>query len=91
MTCLAPEWATVIQDQVDTAKALDELLMVAVMHNYPLIAMRMWALHEEHPPGQTFFQHFNRKLELVEFTQLKELVQNRCKTAFFLSYFHNKG
>ena len=44
MTCLAPEWTSVIQDQVDRAKTLDELmhvLTVAVTHNFPLVAVRM--------------------------------------------------
>ena len=38
MTCLALEWTSVIQDQVDRAKTLDELmhiLTVAVTHNFP--------------------------------------------------------
>ena len=54
MSFLDPEGATCIQDQIDNAKTLEELmniLMVTVMNNYPLVAMRMWALQEEAAEG----------------------------------------
>ena len=88
MTCLDPEWGTVIQDQVNNAKDLNELmkiLTVVVMNNYPLVAVRMWVLPEEAPERTTFFQHLNHNLELVDFSKLKELVGDCYKTAFFFA------
>ena len=89
MTCLEPEWATCIQDKVSHTKNLNELmniLTVTVMNNYSLITVRMWALHKEAPEGTTFFQHFNRTLELLDFSKLKELCKDCYKTAFFSQF-----
>ena len=39
--------------------------------------VRMWALHREMQDGSDWFQHFNKKLELVDYAQLKELMEDR--------------
>ena len=85
MTCLVPEWVTCFQDQVSNAKDVNEL-----MNNYPLVAVRMWVLHEEAPEGTTFFQHFNLKLELIDISKLKELWEDRYKTAILLVKYTTK-
>ena len=88
MACLEAEWGTIIHDQVDHANTLGDLVQIltnGVMNNYPLVMVRMWALHREMQDGSDWFQHFNKKLELVDYAQLKELMEDRYQAAFFLA------
>ena len=69
MVSLEAKWGTVIQDQVDHAKTLSNLmsiLTITVMNNHPLNVFRMWALHKEMQDRSNWFQHFNNKLKMVQ-------------------------